>query len=77
MKVLSIRGTKHEVTFETDEGIFIGQGEILERGFMVYKNCLKDINNIPVNREKRDEIIVAIAKYLHGKPDPAQFFFEN
>lgn len=77
MNIVDIKGKSNYARFVLDDGSYIkGDGELLVKGFCVYKETLCLVANGTeklLSEEKKNEVIASVNKFLDGKAFKVDF----
>lgn len=76
MKIINFKGQRTKVTIETDEGIFIGYGDLLPDGFLVFNDSVTDAEGTPLTPEQYGRLKAAGRTFLLENDMEVQLFFE-
>lgn len=76
MKIINFKGDRNKVTIETDRGIFIGYGDLLPDGFLVFSDSVTDAEGTPLTPEEYARLKAAGRTFLLENDMEVQLFFE-
>lgn len=76
MRIINFKGQRNKVTIETDQGLFIGYGDLLPDGFLVFSDSVTDHEGTPLTPEQYAQLKAAGRNFLLENDMEVQLFFE-